>query len=421
MTPHDDVYGPVRQQHQARVLKVLRAHGACTRAELAERVRLSRSSLSEIVGDLIARGAIIVSATDAGSRRGSGRPAERLSLDPGSAQYVGIDLGHRRAHVVVADAAHEIIGDAGLDYPETSTWDERLDRVVALVAELGRDQGLGFAALQSVAVGVVGPGNARWPGAQERQDVRGHVHRRISQAYGGVTVIVGNNTRFAALAEASVEGRGRAKDLVYVRLSEGIGGGVVVGGRLVPGSGGAAGELGHVTVVPDGAVCRCGRRGCLETVATAPAVLAAARAAGLVVDDLAALGRAADAGDPVAGRIVRTAAGHVATTLLAAVQLLDPAQVVVGGRVARELPRFVDHVREEIDADLAPSCGRPVLVRAAVLDDDDGALGALEVLYHQSPLIAGDTDLAGPGPGRQHAKELHMRQTATTSAWVVGA
>jgi hypothetical protein len=103
------VHALVRRAHEARVLRVLREHGALSRGQIATKVGLSRTTLSEITGDLLSRGAVVVVDTDAARRAGSGRPAELLTLDPSSGQFLGVDLGHTRVRIAVADAAHDII------------------------------------------------------------------------------------------------------------------------------------------------------------------------------------------------------------------------------------------------------------------------------------------------------------------------
>ena len=105
MSSTTGVHALVRRTHEERVLSALRSHGALSRGELAKRVGLSRTTLSEITAQLLQRGAIIVADTDAATRAGSGRPAERLALDPESGQFLGVDFGHRRVHVAVADAS----------------------------------------------------------------------------------------------------------------------------------------------------------------------------------------------------------------------------------------------------------------------------------------------------------------------------
>ncbi|WP_305785885.1 ROK family transcriptional regulator [Symbioplanes lichenis] len=373
----EGVHALVRRAHEERVLALLRERGALSRAQIATHVGLSRTTLSEITGELLARGAIVKVNTDAEVRTGSGRPAELLALDPHSGQFLGVDLGHNRVRVAVADAAHEIIVQGHSSYAAETPWSDRLSAAFALIERVSRESGVTFRALQGVGVGVAGPR----PAADVREEVLASFGARFS-----APVTVDNNTRFAALAEAMTAGD-EARDLLYLRLSDGIGGGLVVGGRLVAGRHGGAGEFGHLLADRDGDVCRCGRRGCLETVASVPAVLRAARLA--AVEDLAV---ALDAGEPVATAAIERAAQAVSRALAGAAQLLDPEEIVIGGRLVAAAPGIVARTRELIEADLSAG----PRIRAARLGDDDGARGAIAALYRQSPLLAGYPDSAVP-------------------------
>lgn len=366
-----NVQALVRRTHEERVLAVLRERGGLSRAQIAARVGLSRTTLSEITGDLISRGAVVVTKTDAEVRTGSGRRAELLALDPSSGQFVGVDLGHHRVRLVIADAAHEVIATGVAAYDAARSWTAKLAEAFALVDRVATERGLHFGAVQGVAVGVAGPHSSF------RETVRGAFVERF-----GDCVVVDNNTRLAALAEAmSDDGTG---DLAYVRIADGIGGGLVIGGRLVPGGLGGAGEFGHVRVVTAGAACRCGKRGCLETVAAVPAVLAAAGAG-----DLDALAGALAAGDPRATAAVDLAADALGRVLADAALVLSPARIVVAGDLPRVAPRVVQRVAEVVGAELEPVAGARPVVRAAHLDDEDGARGAIAALYQASPLLAG--------------------------------
>jgi predicted NBD/HSP70 family sugar kinase len=365
------VHALVRRAHEERVLSILRERGGLSRAQIAVRAGLSRTTLSEITGDLLARGAIVVVNTDAGRRAGSGRPAELLALDPCSGQFLGVDLQHNRVRVAVADAAHEIIASGFAAYPPESDLAQRLAVTFALIDRIGRDSGVSFDALQGVGVGVAGPHPA---GGEVRDAFAGRF---------AAPVIMDNNTRFAALAEAVLAeealagartSAADARDVLYIRLSDGIGGGLVVGGRLVAGSRGRAGEFGHISVDESGGVCRCGKRGCLETVASVPAVLAACGIASL--DDLAD-------GDPVIDR----AAAAVGRVLAGAALILNPEQIVIGGSLTHAAPRIVALAGAVVDAELLSVGGERPLIRAARLGDDDGARGAIVALFRQSPLL----------------------------------
>ncbi|GAA3206307.1 ROK family protein [Dactylosporangium siamense] len=373
----EGVHALVRRTHEERVLRVLREHGALSRGQIAAKVGLSRTTLSEITGDLLSRGAVVVVDTDASLRAGSGRPAELLTLDPSSGQFLGVDLGHTRVRIAVADAAHEVMAAGHQTYGPDTGWPERVAIAFDLIDDVGTGSGVSFRALQGVGVGVAGPRPAEPAVAQAFRE-------RF-----GTTVIADNNTRFAALAEAITEGPD-LQDVLYIRLADGIGGGLVVGGRLVTGGHGVAGEFGHVPATGPGAEpdpCRCGRHGCLETVASVPAVLRTCRRRGLAVHTAEDLEAALRRGDPVAAAVLDEAAVAVGQVLAAAALVLDPAQIVVGGRLTRCWPGVVDRVA----ATIAERAGTatPRVVRAARLGDEDGALGAIAALYRQTPLLAG--------------------------------
>lgn len=337
-----------------RVLAALRSRGPSSRAQLAEATRLSRTTLSEIVADLVGRGAVVVTDTDAAQRRGSGRPAALLALDPGSAQFLGLDFGHRRVALAIADPSQEVVAQAEVSYDEGSGWDERVERAVALARRLAKEHHLHFGALQGMAAGVTG---------RSRTAAEPVVARLLAEAF-DVDVTVDNNVRFAGLAEASERGS-RSSHAIYLHLSDGVGGAVVVDGRLHQGADRVAGEFGHVVVRADGELCRCGKRGCLETVAGIEALAEA---------DPVQLGRAADA---------------VGTVLGAAVMILNPDLIVVGGRVPAERPEILPLIESAVHEGTAGSAGSRPEVRAAVCGPFAGARGSLIAAIHESPLLAG--------------------------------
>ena len=411
------VHALVRRTHEERVLRLLREHGALSRTQIAGAVGLSRTTLSEITGSLLDRGAIVIVDTDAAHREGRGRPAERLALDPASGQFMGVDFGHRRVHVAIADASHEIVASGAERYEDDVAWPVRLQVAFDLIDRISTESGVHYGALQGIGIGVPGP----YASASGVRDVPTHgttsidaFHRAsVDAAFAarfGAAVIVDNNTRLAALAEA-LFGDTAVENVLYVRLSDGVGGGLVVGGRLVPGANGLAGELGHVTVRPQGLPCRCGKTGCLETVASVPAILATLKDRGLAIATLEELASAVTRFHPVVDRVLREVATDLGRVLAAVAMALNPSEVVVGGEITRVAPVLVEQVRSTLAYELFPGAGPPT-VRAAHLSDDDGALGALAALFHSSPLLAGYPEAPAPaGPGlRVHDRP---RTTAT--------
>jgi predicted NBD/HSP70 family sugar kinase len=410
MSTTTGVHALVRRTHEERVITALRTHGALSRGELAERVGLSRTTLSEITAALLQRGAIIVTDTDAATREGSGRPAKRLALDPASGQFLGVDFGHRRVSIAVADASHEVIAQAVERYSDQTPWVERIALAFACIDELARETGVHFGALQAVGIGVPGPYTSRRAGVPavgwKRQLSPDGVDTAFAERF-GAPVLIDNNTRLAALAEA-IARPDAVDNLLYLRLSDGVGGGLVVSGRLVPGSLGFAGEIGHVTADPAGATCRCGKRGCLETIASVPAILQACQDAGSAVDTLDALAVAVEKGEPAVDAVLREVGTTIGRVLGAAAMVLNPREVVIGGEIAHVAPVLVEQAAATLRYELysIPS-DQPQIVRAAQLRDGDGALGAIAAIFHQSPLLAGYPDpTASVRPAAQQRSAL---------------
>jgi predicted NBD/HSP70 family sugar kinase len=380
----------MRWRHEERVLAALRGSGPLRRADLAERVGLSRTTLSEIVAELLARGAVQVVATDSDVRRGSGRPAELISLDPRSGQYLGIDLARTAVHVTAIDAGHEIIAATTRDLPAEVPWEQRIAEAFEVVSEMER-AGTRFGALQGVGVGLPGPYSASWSGDRSEgraasAEARSAVERAVTERF-GVLPLLDTNTRLAALAEAAY-GDDVDEDLVYLRVAGGIGGGVVVGGRLVHGSRGLSGELGHVGVRRDGRRCRCGKRGCLETVASLPAVLQTCEERGLALGGVTDLGAAVERADPILEEVLREAGTATGQVLAATVLTLNPTDVVVGGALAQIAPLFVQQISSTITFEVHPIDGARPRVRQSEHGDSGGALGAIVALVHRSSLLA---------------------------------
>lgn len=373
------------------MLRVLRQNGAQSRNEIAARVGLSRTTVSEITGDLLGRGVIRVVDTDAVERVGSGRPAERLALDPASGQYMGVDFGHRRVNVLVADAAHDIIASGTSRYEESAQWPERLSAGLALIDRLSTDTGVHYGALQAIGVGV--------PGWGDRSGADGVAEVFAERFH--AAVIVDNNVRFAGLAEALHAQSDSVRDLIYLRLSDGVGGGLVVGGQLARGSKGYAGELGHVTAVPGGAQCRCGKRGCVETVASVPAILGRCRELGVPMDSLDDLKAAVEIAHPVVDEVLREAGTAVGRMLGTAAMTLNPSEIVLGGDIVEIAPALIRQVASTVTYELSWLADAAPVIRPALLSDESGALGAIAALFHESPLLAGYEANVTTDGGRQ--------------------
>lgn len=217
--------------------------------------------------------------------------------------------------------------------------------------------------------------------------------KRILQDQFGLPVHVGNDANLAGLGEHRYgAGRG-ARDMVYLTISTGIGGGIITNGRLLLGADGLAGEIGHTSVQARGPRCNCGNFGCLEVMASGPAIarrgaraLRRGEAPGIAAragDDPRAVTAemvvgAALAGDSVARDIVERAGFYIGVGVVNLVHTLNPRLIVIGGGVALGAgDLLLDPVRSTVAARAMPPFKRDLRIVPASLGDDAGLLGAL--------------------------------------------
>jgi predicted NBD/HSP70 family sugar kinase len=381
----------LRRLNRLRVIRALRDEGMISRAEIARRTGLSRSTVSSLVADLQADG-LVIERPEPGSAHGAqgGRPPILLSFDASAGAAVGVDFGHSHLRVAVSDLASTILAERTRPLDTDHDAHEGLDMAAELVVETLADAGVARESVIGAGMGLPGPiiqippahgtvGSSAilpgWIGMTAAQEMQ----KRLD-----IPVMVDNDANLGALAEAAF-GAGRdAGDLVYLKVSSGIGAGLILNGRLYRGAAGLAGELGHVLVSPDGIVCRCGNRGCLETVAATGALVDLLRRSH--GDDITIEGmlEAARDGDAGCRRVIHDAGralGTVAATLL---NVLNPEMLIVGGHLAAAGDILLDGMRESIARAALPETGRTAELVAGVLGERAHVLGALALVVSEA-------------------------------------
>jgi glucokinase len=282
--------------------------------------------------------------------------------------YLGLDLGGTNIKCAAVDDTLRVLATASC--PTAAAEGE--DAVLARVAALGRDTVAPFG--DPVAAGLALPGHFAGGAASLLPNLLGDWEGRpvagpVGDALGAPVALV-NDVRALTLAELRLgAGRG-ACDLVCIALGTGVGGGVVIGGRLHLGLG-HAGEIGHTTVDPEGPVCGCGNRGCLDRMAGADAI--AALAGRPTVAEAAV---AARAGDQTAIAAFVQAGTYVGRVLAGAVVLLWPERIVVGGGVADAGELLLGPVRAELRRRACVAPVGDIAVVPAELGPVAGAVGA---------------------------------------------
>ncbi len=386
----------LRELNRQRVVDAFRAEGTASRAEVARLTGLSRSTVSSIVGDLMEAGLVSEQEEATGVAHGDhgGRPPVLLSLNRSAGVALGVDFGHTHLRVAVADLSHDVLAEAGSELDVDHSAQEGLDAAAELVgqvldeAKIDRDRvlgvGMGLPGPINSATGTVGSSSILpgWVGV----DGAAEMTKRL-----GLAVQVENDANLGALGEF-VWGAGQGQsELVYIKLSSGVGAGLLLGGRLYRGAGGTAGEIGHTPAAHGEEICRCGLRGCLETVASARSIaqqLGASR--GEEVSSKRLLELTAE-GDAAARRLISEAGREIGISAAGLCNLINPGLVIVGGDLSAAGEAITEPVAESIGRWAIPSAAEEVSVVAGTLGERAELLGALALVLHSS-----DRFVAGP-------------------------
>nr|MDA8218582.1 ROK family protein [Dehalococcoidales bacterium] len=274
-----------------------------------------------------------------------------------------------------------------------------LDRIAAAIQQTVEPEPM--SAITGIGLGAPGPLDP-WRGViRSAPNLPGWIDvplRDRIQERVGRPVFVGNDANLAALGELYFGAARGLKHVVYMTVSTGIGGGVIVDGRLLLGRSGLAGEVGHMTIEPNGPRCGCGNYGCLEALASGPAIArdAQARIANgarsklteLVHGDLAlldavAVEQAAREGDELAVDVLRRAGTYVGIGVTNLLHLFDPEMVVIGGGVSRAGDFLFRPVIETVKLRAMSSYSEGIAIVPAALGDNAGLMGAVALVLAQ--------------------------------------
>lgn len=260
-----------------------------------------------------------------------------------------------------------------------------LGRLINLIKEISPKT----SSIHAVGIGIPGvidPDSGQIETAPNLEDWVGiPITKRIENEI-GAPVILGNDANLAALGEWRFGAGKGHQHLVYLTISTGIGGGVICGGRLLQGKHGMAGELGHVTILPDGPVCSCGRRGHLEALASGPAIshyvveqLTKKRQSSLSGEpDPKTISQAAKAGDPLANEAFKRAGHYLGLMIANYLMIFNPSVVILGGGVSQTGDLLLDPVRAAVrESVLSEEYLTDLTITQAALGDDAGLYGAL--------------------------------------------
>ncbi|MGW5661464.1 ROK family protein [Streptomyces sp. NPDC003758] len=365
-----DTQQGMRRRNLARVMHTVSAEGPLSRAAVASRIGLTRAAVSTLVDELIRSGLLEELGPERPGR--VGRPGSALAVSGRGPAGIGAEIGVDHLAVCAVDLRGDVRARAvrhgtNRDRPPQPVLGELTALVRQVVAE-ARREGLWPAGLAVAVPGLVAR-DART--VVRAPNLDWHDVDLGPLLPDELPLTVDNEANFGSLAELWL-GDDTPRDFLHVSAEIGIGGAVVVDGRLLRGTRGFAGELGHVPVRPEGPACACGGRGCLEQYAGEEAVL---RAAGLTPgeDRVELLAERAAQDDREVLRALRGAGTALGIALTGAVNLLDPETVVLGGALAALAPWLLPSLERELARRTAgPACA----VSVSRLGSEGPLLGA---------------------------------------------
>jgi len=378
------------------LLRLLRDGRPRTRAELAHETGLARSTVRARLDSLLDAG--LVSDAGQGASTG-GRPASRFVFNAMARVALAADVGATHATVAVADLTGVPLASETIDIDIADGPAVVLPRLVDGWRGLLYDGGLDHAGLAGAGIGLPGPvehstGRPNNPPIMpgwDGYDVPGQVSALLD-----VPVLVDNEVNLMALGEHT-RCFPDADHMIVVKVATGIGSGFISNGRLHRGAVGAAGDLGHI-LAPRGGdqPCRCGNTGCLEAVASGPAIAATLRTHGLDAVTSADVVGLVRAGNLEAGRAVRQAGRDIGDVLAACISMFNPTLIVVGGSIAMAGEMLLAGVRESIYRRSLPLATENLRIVQSRAGSEAGVLGAaaMVVQHALSPAVL-DNQLIG--------------------------
>jgi len=374
--------GLVGATSHGHLLELIRAADGLSRQQLLSTTGMSRATLYERLDTLTRRG-YIYEAEPLGST--GGRPSRKIRFEDRGRVVLAITLGQTHGTVSIADTVgrqlRSFTKTLDVSDPAESVLGPLIREGQALLAQ-GKNETLLGIGVSLPAPVEAGTGHVRHP-----TTLPGWAADSVVEAVSAswdLPLVVENDARAAGLGER----RSDAETVVYVKVGTGIGCGIVVEGSILRGAHGAAGDIGHIRMTPDGPLCRCGRRGCLAAYSSGRALSEKLSARGF--KNMAAIRAAAGAGDPAVLGALESAAEVLGSALAATVTTLNPDRLVLGGEMG-SMDFFAQQVGERVLADVVDRIGEGLVVETGH-QEDVAACSGLATLVMRKIFAPGAVD-----------------------------
>ena len=366
-----------RRMSQSAVIQAITNYGPVSRASVAKHTGLSKQTVSEIVANLEAEGWV----RTVGQTEGHiGRRAVVYEVSPSAATVASVDLGGTKVRVALCDLTGKVLAER-VEPTERTGGMNVVEQIVRMVIQAAGDPGGKIGALHIMVVGV--------PGVPEPEtgaillapniagidqiDLSGSLRERLA-----IEVFVENDVNLAALGEHWLGSRGGDDNLVFISVGTGIGAGIVVGGDLIRGSSGGAGEIGFLPFGADPFEEKSLTIGALERVTAADAIVNSYKSLSGQKANVPGVFEAAGSGNNHAIQTLDAVAKQISRAAAAVVAVVDPSVIVVGGSIGSR-----DELLERVVHFIARCCPRDIVIEKSLLGDHAALAGGVSIALSQ--------------------------------------
>jgi predicted NBD/HSP70 family sugar kinase len=355
------------------VLDLIRERRAFTRGDVLDITGMSRMTVATRIDALLDAGLIVESGTE---KVTSGRPSRRLEFNTAHAHVIAANVDTTHTTVALTDLAGRVTAEERIEVAVADGPDVTLNAIAEHAKRLLSRAGIRREHVAAIALSIPGPVDPDTERPSQPPIMPGWdaypIPDHLRDAL-GVPVLVSNDADAAALGEQRAA-HPDSRSLCFIKVSSGIGTGIVLGGRAYRGTDGGAGDIGHVKIAGhDDLVCQCGAHGCLAAAASGRAVARALTELGKPAASASDVGTYLADGDPDAARLTQAAGRVIGEVVATVVSLLNPSEVVLGGMLAS--PPLLAGVRETLYPRSLPRATRHLSISQSTLGEKATAVG----------------------------------------------
>ena len=378
-----------RRLTMSSIVQAITTYGPISRASVAKMTGYSKQTVSEIVATLEQDGWVQTVGRTEGS---VGRRAVVYEIVPDAALVASIDLGGTKVRVALCNLAGAVVAE--ITEPTTQEGGQDVvDQIARIIIKATAENNITSEKVRVAVVGVPGVMDAKTGNIKFAPNIRGVESIDFTgclQARLGIEVLVENDVNLAALGEHWMTRQGERDDLVFLSIGTGIGAGLVIGGQLVRGASGAAGEIGYIPFGADPYEAESKEIGALERVTATRAIVEEYSKLSGTTKTVPEIFEASLNGDKIAVDVLRNAAGYIARAIASIAAVVDPACVIIGGSIGSR-----NELLTMIEAEIARCFPRPIPIEASVLGNHAALAGGASIALSRLHISLFSGGLAG--------------------------